>query len=354
MLTEDGRPKKKPGKSSKKPARSILDVLPDNYKDLLDFHPDDWSKAFGHIPVMAAEAVNALDVLSDGFYVDLTLGGGGHSRFILSMLGPKGRLLCLDKDPDALAWASVWAGGDRRVILKKSSFEKIDSVLEELNLGPADGLLADLGLSARQIFSPGRGFSWLKEEPLDMRMDPETNNLTACQIINTWPEDKLADLIRFKAEERSSVRLSKSIINERAIKPFQTTVDLAKLVYKVLRRSGHHSRMNPATKLFMGLRLTVNQEMEALSELLKIAPVCLKPKGRLAVISFHSLEDRLVKSAFGSIEGRKIWESMYKKPITASKREIERNRRARSAKLRIGRLRQVDEEVLEAEEDEYL
>jgi 16S rRNA (cytosine1402-N4)-methyltransferase len=298
------------------------------------FQADDWSLAFGHVPVLGFETLLALDIKAGGFYVDLTLGGGGHSRLILSRLGPRGRLLALDKDPDALAFATIWGLGDRRLILKKASFDRIDEVLAELKLRPADGLLADLGLSSRQLLGTGRGFSWLKDELLDMRIDPESE-LTAFNIVNEWPEDKLNELFRLKAEERRSHRITKTIVAARAKNPVTTTGELADLVKRALGRSGHRSRINPATQTFMGLRLEVNQEMEALTALLKKAPGCLKPGGRLAVISFHSLEDRKVKECFLSTEGKKIWQSLLKKPITPSKIELDRNKRSRSAKLRV-------------------
>jgi 16S rRNA (cytosine1402-N4)-methyltransferase len=332
------------GGQRRKPVRSKPVVTVDS--DYLDVNiaPDEWSINYGHMPVLLREAIVALDVKANGFYVDLTLGGGGHSRLILSRLGSKGRLLALDKDPDALAWAAVWGQGDKRLILKRSGFDRIDEVLAELKLGPADGLLADLGLSSRQLLGVGRGFSWLKDEPLDMRMDPDSE-LTAYEVVNAWPEEKLLDLIRYKAEERSSHKITKTIVAARAQKPVETTGELAELVSRVLRRKGHQAHSNPATKVFMGLRLAVNQEMEALATLLKKAPGCLNPGGRMVVISFHSLEDRQVKRTFQSREGHKIWENLFKKPIVATGSEIDKNRRARSAKLRVARL--IDETNVE-------
>ncbi|MDR2141137.1 MAG: 16S rRNA (cytosine(1402)-N(4))-methyltransferase RsmH [Deltaproteobacteria bacterium] len=302
-----------------------------------DFKPDEWSLAFGHIPVLPGETLEALNIKEKGFYVDLTMGGGGHSRLILSKLGPKGRLLALDKDPETLSWAAIWGQGDPRLIIKRASFDQIDSVLAELGLGPADGLLADLGLSSRQLFSPGRGFSWQNDESLDMRLDPD-NEVTAFDIVNHWPEKQLTDLIQRLAEERSGARLTKAILAERAKNPVKTTRELAELVKKVLWRPGHHAHFNLATKVFMGLRVAVNQEMEALATLLRKAPGCLNPGGHLVVIAFHSLEDRQVKQCFASREGQKIWKNMFKKPVTPSENELSLNRRARSAKMRVGEL----------------
>ncbi|MDR1576686.1 MAG: 16S rRNA (cytosine(1402)-N(4))-methyltransferase RsmH [Deltaproteobacteria bacterium] len=334
----------RPIKKSKRPyrPRPVIEVNPDCLVDK-EFQPDEWSLAFGHIPVLARESVLALNIKENGVYVDLTMGGGGHTRQILSQLGPKGRLLALDRDAETLIWAGLWGQGDPRLILKKANFDDIDSILAELKLGRVDGMLADLGLSSRQLFGPGRGFSWQIDEPLDMRMDPESG-VTAYDIVNSWPEHKLIDLIRFIAEERSGFRLAKRIVEERAKKPLKTTGDLADLVSKVLRRSGHHARTNPATKVFMGIRLVVNREMEALATLLKKAPGCLKPEGRLVVISFQSLEDRQVKKCFCSMEGKKIWDNLFKKPITPTELELENNHRSRSAKLRIGRLKRVVKE----------
>ncbi|MDR0549316.1 MAG: 16S rRNA (cytosine(1402)-N(4))-methyltransferase RsmH [Deltaproteobacteria bacterium] len=298
--------------------------------------PDEWSRQFCHSPVLPRETLLALQVKPDGRYVDLTLGSGGHSRLILSRLGPKGRLLAIDKDPEALAFAALWGKNDPRLILKRASFDKIDEIFKELKWKPADGLLADLGLSSRQLLGSGRGFSWQKNEPLDMRMDPDSE-LTAFEVVNSWPAEKLLELIRDKAEERSPYRITKTIVAAREKKPIETTGDLSELLKRVIRRSSGHQALNPATKVFMGIRLAVNLEMEALTTLLKKAPACLKPGANLVVISFQSHEDRQVKRAFTSVEGKKIWDNLFKKPITALRSEIEINRRARSAKMRVGR-----------------
>ncbi|MDR1608654.1 MAG: 16S rRNA (cytosine(1402)-N(4))-methyltransferase RsmH [Deltaproteobacteria bacterium] len=327
----------------KKPIRPFkpLPTVDPDYVDI-SYKPDDWSVAFGHVPVLPQEVVWNMDIKPSGFYVDLTMGGGGHSRYILSQLGQNGRLLALDKDSEPHLWAKLWGQDDKRLITIKAGFEEIKSVLADLKLGPVDAMLADLGLSSRQLFSNGRGFSVQSIEPLDMRLDP-TTKVTAFEIVNSWSEEELVDLIRYRAEERSGVQIAKRIVEKRTIKPIRTTGELADLASEVLRRTGHRSRdINIATKLFMGFRLVVNQEVEALRTLLQVAPSCLKPEGRLVVISFNSLEDRQVKRCFCSLEGQKIWDNLFKKPITPSKTELASNRRARSAKMRVGRLKKVE------------
>ena len=329
--------KKRPGapreseKAYQPPTPRQLDQI------LADNQPPDWSEAFGHVTVMGPEAIECLALESDGVYVDATTGGGGHSRMILRTLGPSGRLIAIDRDPEPRTWAREgWGQGDSRLTVAAGSFEDLREILTDLNVGEVNGILLDLGTSSRQLASPGRGFSWTTDEPLDMRLDPG-GDLTAWEVVNHYPEKKLADLIYQYGEERASRRLARFIVGARQKKPLETTGELAALAARCLYRPGPPPRIHPATRLFMALRIEVNRELAALEGFLKSAPALLKPEGRLVIISFHSLEDRLVKEAFRERdeEGRSPWRPLHKKPLTAGPEELEINPRARSAKLRV-------------------
>ena len=298
--------------------------------------PKNWSEAFGHYTVMGAEAIEWLGIKADGVYVDGTLGGGGHSRLILGALGEKGRLIALDKDPEPRAWAlKGWGQGEGRLTVAAGSFEDLEEILAGLKVEAVDGILLDLGLSSRQLASPGRGFSWTADERLDMRLDP-SGALTAWDVVNRYPEKKLADVIFQYGEERASRRLARAIVAARQKKPLDTTDELAALIAKSLYRPGPPPRIHPATRSFMALRIEVNGELAALTNVLRSAPRLLKPQGRMVIISFHSLEDRLVKEAFRGRdeEGRPPWRPLLKKPLIAGPEELEINPRSRSAKLR--------------------
>jgi 16S rRNA (cytosine1402-N4)-methyltransferase len=295
--------------------------------------PVDWSKSFGHFTVMGAEAIEALTIKADGVYVDATLGGGGHSRLILERLGPKGRLIAVDQDPEPRAWAfDGWGKGETRLTVLAGNFENLPRLLAEEGIEKTDGLLVDLGLSSRQLARRGRGFSWVTDERLDMRLDPD-GPLSAWEVVNRFSEKELADLIWRYGEERASRKLASAIVRHR---PIETTDQLAALAAKVLYRPGPPPRIHPATRTFMALRIAVNRELEVLKNFLSQAPGLLKTGGRLAAISFHSLEDRLVKEAFRQRDdyGRCPWKPLYKKPLIAAEAEVAANPRSRSAKLR--------------------
>ena len=296
----------------------------------------DWSESFGHLTVMGPEALEFLRVKPGGFYVDGTMGGGGHSRLILSALGEKGRLIAVDQDLEPRTWALTgWGRGEKRLTVAAGNFGRMDEILAGLDVSGVDGIILDLGLSSRQLSSPGRGFSWTRDEILDMRLDPQ-GDLTAAEVVNSYSEKKLADVIWRYGEERASRRLARAIVGSRAKKPLETTGELASLVAACLWRPGPPPRIHPATRTFMALRIEVNQELAALENFLKIAPGLLNPEGRLVVISFHSLEDRLVKEAFRfrNEEGRSPWAALTKKPLTPGSEEEAKNPRSRSAKLR--------------------
>jgi 16S rRNA (cytosine1402-N4)-methyltransferase len=304
----------------------------------------DWSRAFGHQTVMGPEAVAALALEPAGIYVDGTLGGGGHSRLILAALGSEGRLIALDRDSEARRWAEAgWGRAESRLKVAAGSFGDLGEILAELGQGPVDGALLDLGVSGRQLASPGRGFSWLLDEPLDMRLD-QTQPLTAREVVNRYPEKDLANILWLYGEERAARRLARAMVQARSRVPLETTGQLAALAARVLYRPGPPPRLHPATRTFQALRLEVNRELDELEKFLKAAPSLLKPGGRLVVISFHSLEDRLVKNAFrdGNEEGGAKWLPLTKKPQTPDAGEIERNPRARSAKMRAASRLAVD------------
>jgi 16S rRNA (cytosine1402-N4)-methyltransferase len=304
-------------------------------------------EAFGHLPVLPKECLEALDIKPDGFYVDATMGGGGHSRLILEALGENGRLLALDADPDAVSWArSRWIpeltkgegggvkSGEERIIVRNANFRELTEILKEEGLGQADGILADLGVSGRQLKDPERGFSFAEDGPLDMRMSADLE-VSAADLVNRLPEKDLANLIFELGEERHSRRIARAIVEVRRKKPFTRTRELADLAYRVLRGGGKE-RIHPATRLFMALRIKVNDELGALRDFLRDAHGNIKEGGRLAVISFHSLEDREVKELFrrGPLYETAYWEALWKKPLTPGPEEAMRNPRARSAKLR--------------------
>lgn len=280
--------------------------------------------AFVHIPVLGAEVVEGLAVRSGGHYLDATVGGGGHSRLILEAASEV-RITTIDQDEQALAaaQAKLKEFGDR-VQFHRANFAEFQPV--EL----FDGIIADLGVSSAQFDTGDRGFSFRLEAPLDMRMD-QRQELTAADIINTWDEAKLADIFFHYGEERLSRRIARRIVERR---PFQTTTELAEAIAYSVPRSYRYGRIHPATRVFQALRIAVNQELAVLETFLQKAPTWLKPDGRIGIISFHSLEDRLVKHAF---KDSPLLEVLTKKPIVPQETELEANSRSRSAKLRFAR-----------------
>jgi len=285
-----------------------------------------------------------------GRYIDGTLGAGGHAAGLLELSSPDGRLLGLDRDPAALETAQVnLARFGERAMLVRSSYTHMGESAREF--APVDGILLDLGLSSLQLDDPVRGFAFQADGPLDMRFDPDAD-LTAAEIVNDWPLDELADIIFSYGEERYSRRIARAI---GAARPVETTRQLAEIVARAVGRQRGPSRIHPATRTFQALRIAVNGELETVEAVLPVALSLLKPGGRLAVISFHSLEDRLVKSFFrqqarGPAAGydstgsstrllpprfEPTIKEITRKPIEASEEEIARNPRARSAKLRI-------------------
>ena len=298
----------------------------------------------GHVPVLLKEAIDFLNIKRGGTYIDATVGLGGHSYEIAKRLGAPGHLIGLDKDPAALEIAreKLVAGrgspvaGDSdwpTIELRHSSFA--DIATSDRPPATIDGILADIGVSSLQLNDAARGFSFQAEGPLEMRMDPHSE-LTAEQVVNQFDERELADLIYEFGEERRSRRIARAIVRSR---PIRTTVQLADVVSAAARpmnrgQDQYDRRIHPATRTFQALRIFVNHELDDLRELLKAAPQLLKPAGRLVIISFHSLEDRIVKDAFREGVKQGHYKLLTKKPVTASEEEIDRNPRSRSAKLR--------------------
>jgi 16S rRNA (cytosine1402-N4)-methyltransferase len=287
-----------------------------------------------HVPVLLDEVLQFLKVRPGAVIADATVGLGGHSAEIAKRLGAKGRLICFDRDPEAMALAKARLDGVKaemgadmpEVVFEPRAFSEAASVIEP---GSLDGLLADFGVSSLQLDEAHRGFSFRSEGPLDMRMDTRSGE-TAGQVVNQEDENELADLIYEFGEERRSRRIARAIVRAR---PISTTAQLAEIV-SAAAPSMKGDKIHPATRTFQALRIRVNNELGEIRSLLESAPSLLKPGGRLVLISFHSLEDRQVKDAFrdGGRDG--IYEVLTRKPVVATEQEQMRNPRSRSAKLR--------------------
>ncbi len=285
-----------------------------------------------HEPVLLQEVLEGLEVRPGGLFVDGTVGLGGHAEAILEKSAPEGRLIGTDRDPQALDLSRErLARFGERVELHHSDWRGIPAVL-----GPrrADGILLDLGVSSLQLDSPERGFSFAREGPLDMRMDT-TRGETAAEVVNHLPEKELADVIYQYGEERASRHIAHAIALTRARTPFATTTALAAVVRKAAPRRGHFGGIDPATRTFQALRIHVNGELDGLRDAVTSLATTLAPRGRLCVISFHSLEDREVKYAFRGLGAERGFTVVTRKPLVPTADECARNPRARSAKLRV-------------------
>ena len=283
-----------------------------------------------HVPVLLVEAMEYLAVQPDGIYIDATLGAGGHAQEILKRL-ESGRLLGLDRDPQALEVArGRLAGFGEKLIMQHGNFAEIDALHAASGLAPADGVLADLGLSSLQLADASRGFSFNLPGPLDMRMDPGSDS-TAADLINRTRERDLADLIYQLGEERHSRRIARDIVKAR---PYRLTTELAQVVTRAIpSRAGLH-QIHPATRTFQALRLAVNRELENLEQFLDRILSVLRPGGRVVILSFHSLEDRLVKHTFQRWQREGRARILTRKVVRPTEEEVQANPRARSAKLR--------------------
>ncbi|QSV52848.1 MAG: 16S rRNA (cytosine(1402)-N(4))-methyltransferase RsmH [Dolichospermum sp. UKL201] len=285
---------------------------------------------FSHIPVLSQEVITGLNIQPGGNYLDLTVGGGGHSRLILETAEDV-KVTCVDQDEDALKAAkeNLSEFGDR-VKFIHSNFANYQFIENSF-----DGILADLGVSSYHLDHPERGFSFRNTANLDMRMNQQ-QSLTAGDIINEWDEKELADIFFKYGEERLSRRIARRIIEKR---PFDTTTELANAIAYSVPPKYRHGRIHPATRVFQALRIAVNDELKVLETLIEKAPNALIPGGRIAIISFHSLEDRPVKHGLRNSDSLRV---LTKKPIIATEEETKQNPRSRSAKLRIAEKKNID------------
>ena len=306
-----------------------------------------------HVPVLAEQTLRAAQLRPDELAVDCTTGGGGHSALTLEQLGAGGTLLCIDKDEDALQEAlprlqALAETRGVRLAWGQADFSQIEELLTAQALGKADVILADIGVSSHQLDESERGFSYMQDGPLDMRMDRSSGE-TAADLVNRRSQDELAAILRDYGEERYSKRIAERIVARRQTEPFTRTVDLAEVIRQALPAQARREQQHPAKRSFQALRIAVNQELQALDDLLKAAPRCLNPGGRLLVISFHSLEDRRVKQAMRKWEdpcecppalpcvcGKKpLGRALGRSGYTANEEELAENPRARSARLRV-------------------
>ncbi len=286
-----------------------------------------------HDPVLLREVLELLHVEPGGVVLDGTLGSGGHAREILKALGPRGRLIGIDQDPEALRRAQENLKEFSNIDYEQGSFAELDKMLDRLNLKKIDAVILDVGLSTEQLEDARRGFSFLKEGPLDMRMDP-TRGIRARDLVNDLSQGDLEELFKTCGEERWSRRIAQVICRRRTQRPIETTTELVEVIKQAVPRPYHFGPRHPAMRVFQALRIRVNGELEALEAALPRAFDALRPGGRLAVISFHSLEDRRVKQTFRQWSAEGKAKILTRKPIGASDEEVERNPRSRSAKLR--------------------
>ncbi len=288
-----------------------------------------------HTTVLLHEAVDGLNLKPGSVFVDATLNAGGHSDLVLSRLDGNVRVIGIDIDADAIARAKANITTPNATFFQEN-FRNLDRVLDQAGVASVDGVIFDLGLSSDQIEGSGRGFSFKTDEPLLMTMkkDPTSTDITAREIVNTWAEDSLADIIFGYGEDRFARRIAKAIVTARELKPIETAGDLAEIVARAVPKFGF-KKIDPATKTFQAIRIAVNDELGALKEALPKAFARLNPGGRISIISFHSLEDRIVKRFFKEKAEAGEARLINKKPITPSPQEIAENPRSRSAKLRI-------------------
>jgi 16S rRNA (cytosine1402-N4)-methyltransferase len=304
---------------------------------------------YTHQPVLLWESIEGLNIRPDGIYVDGTLGRAGHSREIVKRL-TTGRLICIDRDQAALdAAPERLAGYMDKVTLVHSDFRKLAEIFEALGLAGVDGMLFDLGVSSPQLDDSSRGFSYMQDAPLDMRMD-KSAALTAAEVVNRWPREELRRILYQYGEERYAPAIAAAIERAREDKPIETTLELVEIIRSAMPAAALREKQHPAKRSFQAIRIAVNDELSAVSDLMEAAVPRLNPGGRLAVISFHSLEDRIVKTSLAGFAkgctcppdfpvcvcGKKPQIKLVnKKPIISGETELQENPRARSAKLRV-------------------
>ncbi len=302
-----------------------------------------------HIPVLLKECIDGLNIKPEGTYVDGTLGRAGHSKEIVKRL-TTGKLIAIDRDMKAIEEAGENLKEYKdKIIYVHSNFSRIGEILDDLSIDKVDGMLFDLGVSSPQLDDASRGFSYMSDGPLDMRMD-ESSPLTACDIVNGWSEGELKRILFDYGEERYAPRIARAIVKKREEKKIESTLELVEIIKSALPAQALREKQHPAKRTFQAIRIAVNEELTSISKLLDTAMDRLNEGGRIAVISFHSLEDRIVKSAIASKEKGctcppefpvctcgfvQTMRSVNRKPILPTKEELERNPRSRSAKLRI-------------------
>ncbi|MDY3013726.1 MAG: 16S rRNA (cytosine(1402)-N(4))-methyltransferase RsmH [Evtepia sp.] len=308
------------------------------------------SSDYAHRPVLLEECIQALNIRPDGTYIDGTLGRGGHSEQIAKRLTEGGRLICIDRDRQALEEGSArlapWAD---HITFLHGNFGDLDQLLEEAGIPGVDGMLFDLGVSSPQLDDPERGFSYMHDAPLDMRMSRD-DGLTAWIVVNQWPRDELRRILSQYGEERYASAIAGAIERARQLAPIETTGQLVEIIRSAMPAAALREKQHPAKRSFQGIRIAVNDELTAISRMMQSAIPRLNPGGRLAVISFHSLEDRIVKSEMAAaakgcdcppnfpvcVCGKKPQIKLVgRKPILPGQQELEENPRARSAKLRV-------------------
>jgi len=293
-----------------------------------------------HIPVMKNKVIEYLSPKANENFIDCTFGQGGHTKAILEKNGPNGKVLAIEADPEL--YKKFQSQGPLvissqlldRLILRNGSYADLRKIAQENNFAPVNGVLMDLGMSSWHLEQSHKGFSFQRDETLDMRYNPEINPLTAYEIVNSFSEDELEMVLKEYGEERFARQISKKIVEKRKSKPIRTTLDLVQIIWLAMPSWYKSNKIHPATKTFQALRIKTNEEIEALKQGLVKAVDVVEKQGRIVVISFHSLEDREVKKIFKRGAQLNILEILTKKPITASEEEIVGNPRARSAKLR--------------------
>lgn len=304
---------------------------------------------FHHVTVLLKKTIEGIFKNPSGIYVDCTLGGAGHARLLLSKMSAEGKLIAFDQDPKAIANARDIFPKDERLILVNQNFEHLQESLQNLKVLPVQGIYFDLGVSSPQLDEAERGFSYMHEAELDMRMNPQ-NPVTARQLVNTWSAQQLADIIWKYGEEKWSKRIAEFIVKARVQKEIATTEELVEVIKSAIPAGARRDGPHPAKRTFQALRIAVNDELGVLERALDQVITCLAPGGRVGVITFHSLEDRIVKEKMNSWRGRctcppnfpvcmcgatPLAKVITRKPIIPSAEEIEENPRSRSAKLRI-------------------
>lgn len=304
---------------------------------------------FKHKSVLLEECIEKLNIKEDGIYVDGTLGGAGHSYYILKKLGKNGKLIGIDRDSDALKAAGKRLSEFKNVTYVHDNHDNIKNILSELNIDGVDGILLDLGVSSFQLDEASRGFSYMSDAPLDMRMNME-DSLTAYDVVNSYSKEKLESIFRNYGEERYSSRIASGIVEARKEKKIETTLQLVEVIKSNMPKKALLEKQHPAKRVFQAIRIEVNCELEPLKQTVKDSILSLNDGGRLLIITFHSLEDKIVKHTYEEMEGRCTCPKSFpicvcgyksygkiinKKPIVSNEEELQENPRARSAKLRI-------------------